>query len=133
MPSLGVVLLDLLARFSGLLDNEVVRLRCNDPLYVVVLVPGNHDEVESLTENSLILDGGNEHLLDAGGVAAFAVERERSRNVMLFSGLVDASVDAAEYFLVSRGCFCEVHEAEYHSWSSCFRDTAASGSLLLRR
>ena len=100
---LRVIALEPHARLTDLLDDEIASLHGDDLLYLAVLVAGKYDELESLVEHALILVGRDEQLLYARGVAAFAVEGEWNRYVVLRGRLVDLLVDAAEHLFVSRG------------------------------
>jgi hypothetical protein len=111
MALLRVILPELFARLTDLLDHEILVVSLYDLLEGALFVSGKDNKAESLLNDSLVLLWRNRKLLHAGCVAAFTVERERRFDAVPFGPFVYPLVDRPKNFFVSRGSFREVHPA----------------------
>src|SRR6476646_3667904 len=128
-----MVAVDLLARLTSLLDDKEALVSLDDALDLLELVARDDDEAVALRGDPIVVRRSQLHVLEAGGLAALAVEGDRRRQLVALRALLDPLVDAAEDLLVSRGSFGEPHRAIIASTASARRDAGAVERLTRRR
>ena len=111
MTLLRVVPFKLFTRLTDLLNHDVFRVPLNDALDGGAFVSGDHNEAESLLDDSLVLARRDRKLLDAGSVDALTVKRQRSFDVVPLRPFVNPLVDPPEDLFVSCSSFRELHPA----------------------
>src|SRR4051812_3252166 len=115
MALLWVIPSKLFARVTHLLDHEVLPVLFHDALDPDRFVSRYDNEPESLLDDSLVLRRGDGKLFNARSVAAFAVERQRSFDVVPFRAVVDPLVDSPEDLFIPGSGFCELHAVNDHT------------------
>jgi hypothetical protein len=100
---------DLRARLSDLLHDNVRLVFFDHPLDLAFDVRRNHDESVALVENSFICLWINVDLLGTSGLRALAVQRYRRADLLKIGPLLDLPVYILYKFLVARCTTSEIH------------------------
>jgi hypothetical protein len=125
---LRMVAVDLFARLANLLDDEEAVMPLDDALDLLELVAGDDKEAVALRGDPLVLGRSELHVLEAGGLAALAVEGGRRRQLMALRALLDPLVDATEDLLVARRSLGKFHRAIIAEFAHRRRRLPTAGS-----
>jgi hypothetical protein len=106
---LWVILVDLLASLTDLLDHDKGLVRLDDPLKARYDVIWHDQEAVSLSKDRFVHARVQVDLLETGNLGALAVKRHRRADTVKLRRRRYLAVDVADDFLVASGAAGEVH------------------------
>jgi len=104
-----VILVDLLARFTLLLDDCVPFAGGDDGLDLRELVAGLNHEAKAVGGNRFVFPGCQLNRGHTGCVAALTVKGHPPLDAVLLGPLLDQAIHVTKHFLVSRRALGEIH------------------------